>query len=46
LRKPNEQEFITDDTREVRFVSEFAEGHKLNMRFKVTDMIYNGKLEY
>jgi len=46
LRKPNEQEFITADTREVRFVSEFAEGRNLNMRFKVTDMIYNGKLEY
>lgn len=46
LRKPDEQEFITADTREVRFVSEFAEGRKLNMRFKVADMMYNGKLEY
>jgi len=46
LRRPAEQEFITADTREVQFVSEFAENHKLNMRFKVSDMMYNGKLEY
>ena len=46
LRKPNGEEFITPDAREIRFVSEFAVNHKLNMRFKVSDMMYNGKLEY
>ncbi len=38
--------FITRDTKDVRFSSEVGESLKLNMKFKVTEMIYNGMLEY
>ena len=37
---------IAADDDEVRFVSELASNFKLNMRYKVKDMIYQGKLEY
>ncbi len=37
---------ITAEDDEVRFVSELAGGAKLNMRYKVKDMMYQGKLEY
>jgi hypothetical protein len=30
----------------VRFVSEFGTAVKLNMQFKVSDMMVDGKLEY
>ncbi len=40
------QPFIKPDSGEVRFYSEVARNIKLNMRFKVTEMIYEGKLEY
>jgi len=45
-RMPDEKPFITPDTTEVRFVSEFGTTIKLNMRFKVADMMLDGKLEY
>jgi hypothetical protein len=38
--------FIKPDSGEVRFYSEVAKNIKLNMRFKVSDMMYDGKLEY
>jgi hypothetical protein len=37
--------FLTLDSGEVRFCSEFGPV-KLNKRFKVSDMVYQGKLEY
>ena len=37
--------FITPEVNEVRFYSEIG-NLKLNMRFKVADMMYDGKLEY
>ena len=38
--------FLTPDHSEVRFYSEVGTSLKLNQRFKVADMIYQGKLEY
>jgi len=38
--------FITSDAKEIRFFSEYSESLKLNMKFKVSEMIYNGMLEY
>ena len=41
-----ERPFLTSETREVRFYSEFGTAIKLNMRFKIADMMVDGKLEY
>jgi hypothetical protein len=46
LRQPEGKLFITPDTSEVRFYSELTNDIKLNMRFRVPDMNYNGKIEY
>ncbi|HKP72014.1 MAG TPA: hypothetical protein VJT82_03685 [Pyrinomonadaceae bacterium] len=40
------QPFITPDSGDVRFYSEIGRGIKLNMKFKVDKMMYDGKLEY
>lgn len=45
-RRPQGQEFLKTDTNAVRFVAEFSDSFKLNMRFKVSDMIYDNKREY
>lgn len=45
-RRPNGEEFLKADTTAVRFVAEFSDSFKLNMRFKVSDMIYDNKREY
>ncbi|HEU4509683.1 MAG TPA: hypothetical protein VFR78_15690 [Pyrinomonadaceae bacterium] len=42
----DERPFLTTEFREVRFVSEFAQTIKLNMSFKLSDMMLDGKLEY
>src|SRR5215204_4865976 len=42
----DERPFLTTDFDDVRFVSEFGTAVKLNMRFKVSDMMVDGKLEY
>jgi hypothetical protein len=42
----DERPFITTDFNNVRFVSEFGTVVKLNMQFKVSDMMVDGKLEY
>jgi hypothetical protein len=39
-------EFLTTETDNVRFVAEVNEKIKLNMKFKISDMMYGGKLEY
>src|SRR5258705_1320980 len=46
LRKVDGMPFIAADTGEIRFFSEYGTNLKLNMRFKVSEMMYNGKLEY
>ncbi len=38
--------FVTDDAGYLRFYSEMAKRIKLNMRFRVKDMTYDGVLEY
>lgn len=38
--------FLRPESNEVRFYSEIPPGIKLNMRFKVAEMMYDGKLEY
>ena len=43
------QPFLNPDSGEVRFYSQFAVGTtslKLNMRYRISDMIYDGQLEY
>jgi hypothetical protein len=42
----DERPFLSTDFNDVRFVSEFGTSIKLNMRFKVSDMMMDGKLEY
>ena len=42
----NERPFLTPETHDVRFYSEFGTAIKLNMRFKIADMMVDGKLEY
>jgi hypothetical protein len=42
----NERTFLSPEFNDVRFVSEFGTSIKLNMRFKVSDMMVDGKLEY
>lgn len=45
-RMVDERPFLTPEIQDVRFVSEFGPTIKLNMRFKVADMMLDGKLEY
>jgi hypothetical protein len=46
LRIVDEVPFLTPEIKEVRFVAELAPDVKLSMRFKVNDMMLDGKLEY
>jgi hypothetical protein len=45
-RVTDERPFITPEFSDVRFVSEFGSTVKMNMRFKISDMMLDGKLEY
>jgi hypothetical protein len=45
-RTVDERPFLSPQFNDVRFVSELESTIKLNMRFKVADMIMDGKLEY
>jgi hypothetical protein len=45
-RLVNGAPFITPDTDEIHFYSEFSRKYVLNMRYKVKDMTFDGKLEY
>ena len=38
--------FLSGESGDVRFYSEVGSNVKLNLRFKVADMVYHGKLEY
>lgn len=42
----DERPFITEETVDVRFVSDFESKIKLNTKFKVASMMIDGKLEY
>ncbi|PYS71695.1 MAG: hypothetical protein DMF69_09550 [Acidobacteria bacterium] len=46
LREMDGKPFISDNTGEVRFHSKFPRGPRVDRRFKVSDMLYNGELEY
>lgn len=45
-RTLDNEPFVTEKSGYLRFYSEIAKNIKLNMRFKISDMIYDGKLEY
>jgi hypothetical protein len=45
-RTLDNEAFVTEKSGFLRFYSEMAKNIKLNMRFKVSDMTYDGKLEY
>lgn len=45
-RTENSELFLSGQSESVRFVAEFNDSFKLNMRFKVSDMIFEQKLEY
>jgi hypothetical protein len=38
--------FVNEQSGHLRFFSEMAKNLRLNMRFKIADMMYDGKLEY
>jgi hypothetical protein len=42
----NNELFVNDQSGYLRFYSEMSKNIKLNMRFKIADMTYDGKLEY
>jgi hypothetical protein len=46
LREKDGQPFITSDTGEVRFNAQYPDGIKVNRRFKVSDMMFEGAPEY
>lgn len=45
-RTVDEQPFINSESGYLRFYAEMAKDIKLNMRFKISDLMYDGKLEY
>ena len=45
-RMINGKPTISEETGEVKFYSELSKDYTLNMRFKVKDMMYDGKLDY
>lgn len=46
LRMVDNEPFIKDNTGDVRFVTKYPNGMKVDRRFKVADMVLDGKLEY
>ena len=46
MRKLEGQPFLTAESDNVRFFAQFSEKLKLNVKYKVSDMMYDGKLEY
>jgi hypothetical protein len=46
MRKLEGQPFLTPESDNVRFFAELSERMKLNVKYKVSEMIYDGKLEY
>ena len=45
-RKVHGDTFITPESEEIRFYTELDSSYKLDRRFKVKEMMYEGKLEY
>lgn len=42
----NDDQYLNEQSEFQPFYSEMAKNVKLNMRFKIADMMYDGKLEY
>lgn len=45
-RMVNGEPFITSDSEEIHFFTELSDIYRLDRRYKVKDMMYEGKLEY
>jgi hypothetical protein len=45
-RTVNNELFVNEQSGFLRFYSEMTKNVKINMRFKISDMMYDGKLEY
>ncbi len=45
-RRVDGKPFITPDAGEVRFFTEVGEKVRLNQRFKISEMMYDGRLEF
>ena len=45
-RSVDGQPFLHSEAESVRFVAEFNDKIKINRKYKLSDMMYNGKLEY
>jgi hypothetical protein len=46
MRTLEGQPFLTAESENVRFFAQFGEKMKLNVKYKVSDMMYDGRLEY
>ena len=46
LRLPDEKPFIDASSKEIRFFAQVNSNVKIDRRFKVADMMYQGELEY
>ena len=46
MRQLEGQPFLTPESDNVRFFAQLSEKTKLNVKYKVSDMMYDGKLEY
>jgi hypothetical protein len=46
LRMPDEKPFIDANSKEIRFFAQVNSNIKIDRRFKVADMMYQGELEY
>ena len=46
LRFPDEKPFVDAKTTELRFVAQFSNDIKIDRRFKLANMMYQGELEY
>jgi len=46
LRMPDEKPFIDASSKEIRFFAQVSNSIKIDRRFKIADMMYQGELEY
>ena len=46
LRNVEDKPFISGNSGEVRFVTKYSNGMKIDRRFKISDMMYEGQIEY
>lgn len=46
LRNPGEKPFLDATSSEIRFFAQFSDSIKIDRRFKVAEMMYQGELEY